>query len=105
MNSTVGAAPAPAVVSVFSTGARTGGGVAISRPGGRARDWAARRRCKASHSDPPRIVPAPTRPPSSQPGLTLAFSSTVVASWVAAVADGDAVDSGVDADGASAGVG
>src|SRR5450759_5090807 len=103
MNSTVGAAPAPAVIRVFSTGARTGGGVAIIRPGRRARDWAARRRCKASHSDPPKIVPAPTRPASSQPGLTLAWSSPpVVASWPAAVADADAVDSGVDVDGAGA---
>ena len=58
--STVSSVADPTVARVFSTGARTGGAVAIVRPGRRWRICAARRRRSSIHRDP-----ASTGPPAS----------------------------------------
>jgi hypothetical protein len=68
-SSTVGADLDPEAVSVFSTGARTGSGTAIVRPGLRARNCARRRRRSKSSIEPAKTVPAPVRPSRIQDAL------------------------------------
>ena len=89
-SSTISSVAAPTLARVFSTGATTGGGVAMVRPGRRWRVCSARRRRSSIHKDPASTGP-PARPASSHGAASAPSAGAALVEGLSAAPSGGTV--------------